>query len=133
MASSKRQLSRIVASNKLVAYDSQASVNADLVSATPVVLLNVLAQNKNAPVLFLMFFDMVTAPTAGNNGAVPVTMPIALTQNTPLNLWFTNVPGGNSMFGFDVSNGLAYAISTTSDTLTIDATSSVWVNLRYQT
>ena len=37
------------------------------------------------------------------------------------------------MFGFDVSNGLAYAISTTSDTLTIDATSSVWVNLRYQT
>ena len=125
-----RQLPKIVPPNWLWQDDSQGGVNSRVLPNTSGnVLLNVLAVNSGTPTLYLMIFDATAVPA---NTAVPILPPIPLTTNTPLDLWLNDGPGGMTMYGLSFVNGICYAVSTTFANLTLDATSSVWVNLRYQ-
>jgi|SRR6185312_4787039 len=130
MPAAIRKLQLLVAATWAEQYDTQAPVNSGVIANTAgATLLSVVASNKSSTTLYLMFFDATALP---NNGSVPVMTPIALKQDTPLNLRLNDGPGGNTLFGLKFDNGITFAVSTTSDTLTVDASSSVWATVRYQ-
>lgn len=129
MPATLTKINLLIASNWLWGYDSQTYVNNDSIASTSgAQLVNILASSKSASTLYLMMFDATALPA---NNAIPLFVPIPLTQSAPLNLWLNDQPGGQRMYGWPFLNGITYAISTTSGTLTVDSTASVWVTLRY--
>ncbi len=130
MAAVKRAMPLLGAPGTITHYDSQASVNSGVAETRSVILLRVLGSNKaNSQALYLMVFD---SPTVPNNGATPAFQPLQLDVNVidQREMSFNDIPG-RGMYGLPLANGLSYAASTTSDTLTADTTNSVWVSLIY--
>lgn len=130
MASTTRKVTATAPPSWIFEYDAQAYGNSDVVNAGPVSLVWFAATSKSASTLYLMFFDATTVP---GNGATPIFLPIPLSTSglTTAQLSMNDVPGGQRFYALGCTNGLCWAVSTTAGTLTVDATSSVWVTCRY--
>jgi hypothetical protein len=118
--------------NDLQQYDSQASLNNDVISATPAKLSSLIARNKSSSLtLFLMLFDATAVPVAP--GTTPKMMPIPIPPGLPATLDATEQGVGNPGIGVDMpfTSGIVWAASTTPDTLTVDTTNSIWVTARF--
>lgn len=144
MAAVNKILHRVPGLDRRYWYDSQAFGNSDTVACPdtntgtlPITLslfrlLSVLAVNKGSALLWLQFFDAATLP---GNGTTPVLIPLPLNgAGSFASYTGTDAPqpGADYLYAYEFRTGVTWAASTTAATLTVDATSSVWVNLQYQ-
>jgi hypothetical protein len=128
MASRTFATARIVVPQKLQTYDAQGGSNSGVVYSAPCTLLRIRALNVGS-LLWLMFFDSATVPT---NGTVPLLAPIPVAATTGvIDVDWNEDIGSAGLLGIQLSNGLVWAASTTSASLTVDGTSSLWPTCRY--
>lgn len=103
-------------------YISLASTNATVVKATGGVVTSVVANNINAAVRYLKFYDKATAPTVGTDTPVhTIAMPAASVQN----ITFAYPLGFTNGIAFAITSGVAVA-----DTGAVSANETV-LNLGY--
>jgi hypothetical protein len=127
-----------------VQYDSQVSGNSDVIftanavkvagqpNAVPIQFLDLFCRNISAnTTLYLMVFDLAAVPA---NATIPAFMPLEMLAGTMAHLDLSHavsVGGQPATYGPQMLLGMCWAASTTSDALTIDNSSSLWVTARY--
>jgi len=114
-----------------VQYDSQASVNSDVISASASThFFSAFGRNKSGATLYLMFFDDALVPI---NGTAPAWLPVPVPAGSVASIDLTQHAYGAqpAILAPIMTNGLSWAASTTPDTLTVDTSNSMWVTARY--
>lgn len=109
-------------------YDPQAFGNGENIVPGPAVFLSVIATNKSAGILWIMFFDAITIP---GNGSIPIFVPLQVAANAQASLSLNDGQGGATLSGRPCTTGISWAVSTTPGTLTADASNSIWATVRY--
>ncbi|HEY4012043.1 MAG TPA: hypothetical protein VGM06_01785 [Polyangiaceae bacterium] len=109
-------------------YDAQAFGNSGVIYGGPSSLESIIVTNKAASgTLYVQFFDAASVPS---NSAVPTFAPIIVPAASTVRIVLNDV-GREGYDGIAAVTGWCWAASTTAGTLTVDATSSVWVTARY--
>ncbi len=118
---------RLAPASHLKTYDSQAPTNSDVIATGPLTFFRFLGINKAASgTLWIMFFDAAAVPA---NATVPLIAPIPIAGGAFAAIDLSVISEG--LNGLATGNGLVWAASTTPATLTLDATSSIWMTARY--
>ena len=108
-------------------FTSGSFENSDVVVGTPGQLLSLVVSNKGSA-LTLQLFDALSLPA---NSTVPSVIPILVPANTTVSVSFASGVSSKAWAGWAFNTGLVWAASTTQGTLTVDATSSLWVDCRF--
>jgi hypothetical protein len=105
-------------------YDSQGQINSDVVKDAPGWLADAVATNYNADTTYTLYFMIFDATSVPSNGAVPkfqaIPVPAGATTTMILREQHRTL---------QMTTGICWAASTTSASLTLDTSDSMWTTI----
>ena len=120
---------RLGVPQRIQTYDSQGGANSGVIVAGPATILRLRGVNIAASgTLWLMVFDALAVPA---NASIPLVAPVPIAGGAVGDFDLNGALGSSGLLGLRLSKGLVWAASTTAASLTVDATSSLWVTTRH--